>query len=266
MEKKERKKWKKAEKLAARAAADEKKRQQLEEVEKAAVERKNQKKVKSTQDDQQPSTNAVLDLASTSSQSTSSGKRSKKKRDDGIGNDHAEQPKAKKPKHLQILTSSGTFDVSPISPPRVQFGFIETPLTPVPLGYKVQPMSKKTAESLNPLKIKKRRLDIVYDEPNTYLFKPRWRVENLFDGFEQTHGKKRQRESSEVHIFNPGPTQFIVKSLEPDGKRRKQPASSLIPVELMEYRKQNLYRKGIPRQDARTLLKSKEKIATSKLF
>lgn len=268
LEKSEKKKLKKAEKLAARAAAEEKKRQQMEDAEKSAAERKKQKKAKLSleQDNEQPSTSAALHLASTSAQSKSNGKRSLKKRDESTERDgsvDAEQPKAKKAKHLKILTSSGEFNVVPMTPPRVQFGFVETPLTPTPRGFKVQPIQKNKAESPKPIKNQKRNRVIDLDAPSTSLRKPKWHVESLFDRFEQTHSKKRQRESNEIHIFNSGPTQFIVKSLE-SVKRRKQPSSSLIPSELMEYRKQNLYRKGIPRQDAHTLLKMKEKIAMSK--
>lgn len=267
LEKKEKNKLKKAEKLAARAAAEEKKLQQSEDARNATVERKKQKQAKSSpmQDGQQPSTSQ----ASISAQSTSNGKRLKKKRDESpecIETPITEQqPKAKKMKRLKILTSNGEFNVSPMTPPRPQFGFIETPLTLTPRGFKVQPNSGNRGQSPKPLKVKKRRRIFDSEEPTTLLRKPQWHVESLFDGFEQTHGKKRQRESSEIHIFNSGPTQFIVKSLVTN-KRRKQPASSMIPAELMDYRKQNLYRKGVPRQDARTLLKHKEKIAMSKLL
>lgn len=267
MEKKEKKKLKKAEKLAVRAAAEEKKLQRSEEAQIATVERKKQKNANSSpvQDVQQPSNSQ----ASISAQSTSNGKRLKKKRDESpecIETAFPEQqPKAKKMKRLKILTSNGEFDVSPMTPPRPQFGFIETPLTLTPRGFKVQPISGNKGEPTKTLKMKKRRRIIDFDEPTTLLRKPQWHVENLFDEFEQTQGKKRQRESSEIHIFNSGPTEFIVKSLATD-KRRKQPASSLIPAELVDFRKKNLYRKGVPRQDARTLLKHKEKIAMSKLM
>lgn len=259
MEKKEKKKLKKAEKLAARAAVEEKERQRLEEV---AVERKIRKEAKSSshvQDDQQPSTSK----ASTSTQSNTSGKRLRKKRDDSaerIESNGGEQPKSKKPKRLRILTASGPFDESPMTPPRVQFGFIETPFPPTPRGFKVQLVSKNSPKTM---KAKKRRRVVDFDEPSNVLPKPKWNVESLFDDFEQTQNKKRHRGSSEIHIYNSGPTEFIVKPLEPT-KRRKQPSSSLIPAELMEFRQKNLYRKGIPRQDARTLLRNREKIAMSK--
>lgn len=265
MEKKEKKKLKKAEKLAARAAGEEKKLQQSEDAQNATDLRKKQKKAKSlqVQDVEQPSTS----LASISAQSTSNGKRLKKKRDESPECIETalpeQQPKAKKLKRLKILTSNGEFNVSPMTPPRPQFGFIETPLTLTPRGFKVQPISGNKGQSPKPLKLKKRRRIIDFDEPTTLLRKPQWHVESLFDGFEQTHGKKRQRASNEIHIFNSGPTQFVVKSLATD-KRRKQPALSLLPAELLDYRKNNLYRKGVPRQDARTLLKHREKIAMSK--
>lgn len=268
MEKKEKKKLKKAEKLAARVAAEEKERQRLEEAEKAAAERKKQKEAKSSslvQDGQQPSTSKASNMASTSTQSNTSGKRLKKKRDESVEcveSDDAEQPKSKKPKRLQILTTSGPFSVSPMTPPRVQFGFIETPFPATPRGFQVQLISKNSS---NTMKAKKRRRVIESDEPTNVLPKPKWKVESLFDGFEQTQKKKRHRGSSEIHIYNSGPTEFIMKPLEPS-KRRKQPLSSLIPTELLEFRKNNLYRKGIPRQDARTLLRNREKEAMSKRF
>lgn len=218
--------------MAARAAAEESKAQQ--EAEKAAAARKRSKRLKK-----------------------------KRSESDGSVEFHEEeQPKTKKLKCLQILTTAGPFNESPMTPPRIQHGFVEEARTVTPRGYKVRNITPVVAQPA--MKSKKRRL-MLEEEPPTLLRKPKWVVENLFDGFEQKPSKKRQRTSHEIHIFNAGPTEFIVKQL--DGKkRRKQPASSLIPAELLEFRKKNLYRKGIPRQDARTLLKQKEKMATNNRF
>lgn len=220
IEKKLKKKQKKQEKLAA----EELKRQQ--EAERAAAARKRSKRLRKKRDES----------------------------DDGV------EPKAKKPKEKKIPTVSGSFTEEPVTPPRVQYGFVEEPMTHTPKGIVVENISPDIAQPAQ--KSKKRRL-APENKSSALLPKPVWIVDQLFDEFEQTHSNKRQRTSNEIHIYNAGPTKFIVKQL--DGhKRRKQPASSLIPAELMEFRKKNLYRKGIPRQDARALLKQKEKMAASK--
>lgn len=227
-----------------------------------AAERKKQKKAES----QRPSTSAsaVLNSASNSAQSPSSGKRLRKKRDESPECIDYTQPNAKKVKHLKILTASGEFKVEPMTPPVFQFGFKEEPRMLTPRTFKVQPLAKNTAPVQHEVNAKKRRRVDDFDDSDTLLSKPKWHVQKLFDGFEQKHDKKRQRESNEFQTIHTASTKYIVRPLETEGKRRKQPSSSLIPVELMEYRKQNLYKKGIPRQDARTLLKNKEKIATIK--
>lgn len=225
-----------------------------------AAERKKQKKVESERPS--TSTSAVLNSASNSAQS--SGKRLRKKRDESPECVDSAQPNAKKVKHLKILTASGEFKVEPMTPPVFQFGFKEEPRMLTPRTFKVQALPKNTAPVQHVLNAKKRRRVDDSEDSDTLLSKPKWHVQKLFDRFEQKHDKKRQRESNEFQTIHTASTKYIVQPLETKGKRRKQPSSLLIPVELMEYRKQNLYKKGIPRQDARTLLKNKEKIAIIK--
>lgn len=236
---------KKAAKRAALAAAEQK-RLQLEEAAQAAAERKNYYVL-----------NPELHKEENKEERKSKKKHSKVLTSNGkfkvlamtTVSESLVQPKPKK-KRLRILTSNGEFSVSPMTPPKVQFGFKEMPLTLTPHGFKVELLPKATAQSsnaANAVHTRKRRRVLDFDEPSKLLQKPKWLAEKLFGRFEQTHQEKRYRENNEAHVSNTGPTEFILRPLQTT-KRPKAPSSSIIPAELMEYRKQNLYRKGVPRQ------------------
>lgn len=246
MEKRERKKVRKIEKAAARAMAEETKRQQLEDAKKSAAERKIQKQSK--QDGK--SSSSASAPSKSALQSTSTGERNKRNCPYSFeeeDSNFAKQPIARKPKHLKILTASGEFNVSPMSPPHNQFGFVETPLTFTPRTFKSEPMLKNLQSPHYAAQIKKRRRLNDSEELDVFQLKPKWEL----------HNEKRRRLGDEVCVLNADQTRVITN-------HRKQPSCTLIPIELVEFRKKNLYRKGIPRQDARTLLKNREKAAASK--
>lgn len=154
-------------------------------------------------------------------------------------------------KYFNILTSNGFFTEEPITPPspKLQNGFRVSPLTPQ-TGFKVKSLISKP--NLMFAKYKKRKVTEIA-EPVTFLPKPKW----MNNDEEETQQSKRKKPSDELEIYGENcSTRFIVKPIE---KRKKQRAEFLIPQELLEYRKQNLYRKGIPRQNSRNLLRQLEK-------
>lgn len=137
------------------------------------------------------------------------------------------------PKHVKIVeTSNGEFEEAPQSPPKVEFGFVVTPLTPSTPDYEVKLLKNQWPKS------KKRSRAIAFDENSTPLTQ---RPEHLFDNFEQIPNEKRKRIATD---FNP--VQVIPKASEL-GKRRKQPSATLIPAELFAFRRRNLYQKGVLR-------------------
>lgn len=164
----------------------------------------------------------------------------------GLRKKHAVDSAKPQNKPLKILTASGVFHVTSLTPPKYVHGFLETDRPQTPRHFKVEDMPTTVKRA-------KRRI-IDFDEPSNVLPKPRW-TDN------DAQQSKRRRHGTDMHVYNIGPTQFILKQTEPTGTRRKQPSSTLIPKELVEFRKRNLYRKGIPRQDPRTLLREKQKVA-----
>lgn len=271
LEKNEKKKQRKIEKLEARAAAKEKQQQhqELKELQKVVAEQKNEAHRKQTTESDgqktiKPSTSSKQEVpivGRTANRLHKSSKRAALHRNELPEpiQHHHEQTKQKKHKCLNILTASGQFKEEPMTPPKIQFGFKETPLTPINRNFQMQEISKKSLPTQNviTIKSKKRKLNDI-QEPVTSLPKPKWCV-TLTDNGSNPLETKRQR--TEIKIISDGATEFIVK---PFYKRQKQSAASLIPLEMLQFRQKHLNRDGIPRQDARTLLRQKEKMRANK--
>lgn len=76
--------------------------------------------------------------------------------------------------------------------------------------------------------------------------KPKWQIDTQF---EREQPRKRARK------LELGSSEVILQPLEPKNKHVK----FSIPAELRQFRQQRMYRAGIPRQDARALLREKYK-------
>lgn len=83
------------------------------------------------------------------------------------------------------------------------------------------------------------------EEAGLLLPKPRWQVNMQF---EEMQPRKRARK------MEVGSTEIIVEQVEP-----KKKGNATIAAELLQYRRNKMYRAGIPRQDARALLREKYK-------
>lgn len=166
-------------------------------------------------------------------------------------NEEPIEPKQKKAtknkKLLKIFTSSGTFKEEPITPPKVQFGFVESDLTPKRRSWKVETVAQPVHETKKPAK--KRCFEETEDIP--FKLKPKWVQQQQRERNEDYQREKRPKTSSRLV----GNTQVIVNA----AKKRRAKAASLIPLELVKFREKNLYRKGIPRQTGREMLKQEEK-------
>lgn len=150
---------------------------------------------------------------------------------------------------LAVKTTSGLFIEEEMTPEkRNRFGFQEAPLTPVNKTFKIEKIYKMPITQINGGKAKKRR-SLHLEEQPLLLPKPKWYIDNDSEVDNKQKSKRKK--------LNFGSTDVIVQSL--NSTRRKKTAIGLLPVELVEYRKQNLYRKGVPRQDATSLLREKQR-------
>lgn len=139
----------------------------------------------------------------------------------------------KSAKHLKIITKSGEFQVSDLTPPRIdRFGFKESPMTPIQRSFRVQELGNKGCA-------KKRRLD--FDEPKNVLPMPRWS-----EAVARLKAKRRK-----VLTGDENADQIRILNL----KRR----AAVIPNEIKNFRKNNIYRSGILRQESNALLQQKQK-------
>lgn len=180
---------------------------------------------------------------------TSDSKKAKKQKRKFNEIDQVAGPSRKPKKYLNIIsTTSGAFIEEPMTPEKKnKFGFKELPMTPINRAFQIEQM-KKSEERQQVAKIKKRKI-IHIEEPVITLPQPKWSINAQEPS--TSHAAKRSRT---IHM---GPTEVIIRPL-PNNKRKKT-ARELIPKELVEFRKTNLYRNGIPRQDARELLLEKQK-------
>lgn len=168
-----------------------------------------------------------------------------------------EKPSNKR-KLLNIITSAGEFTVEPITPPKMQFGFKESPLTPRN-EFKVKNLFPKVPQpNVDGSKFKKRKVSDI-SEPVTILPKPKWMSQNDEKTIGTMPTVKRQKQSHGLEIFdNVDSTNFVLQSNEMN-KKKKLHSKFLIPVEMLEYRKKVLYRNGIPRHDSCNLKRLQDK-------
>lgn len=189
--------------------------------------------------------------------------------------DMEEEPKAKGDgkKLLKIICSaSGMFVEEPVTPEKenkygfkgneckmcnpwtsiilmrfiIVFFFTETPLTPVNRNFNVE----RRGGILGRARTNKRK-SIYIDEHEAeelLLRKARWQISTQFDS---------QRPSKRARKMETGTAEVLLHNAQP--KKRKQRAVDLIPIELANFRRNNMYRDGIRRQDARALLNEKYK-------
>lgn len=85
------------------------------------------------------------------------------------------------------------------------------------------------------------------DDLDLLLPRPNWQINTQFD---HEQSKKRARK------LDLGSTEIIFQPLESKKKSKK---GYSIPVELLQYRKNMLFRAGIQRQDARELIRERQK-------
>lgn len=140
-----------------------------------------------------------------------------------------------KPRRLLnfIRTASGMFVEEPMTPPPIdRFGFKVTPMTPVRKDFQM-------ANVAGPSRRQPKRRSIAVEEPALHLPKPKW-LNNENEAIACGSAKRRKicQEATDS-ILQPVNKPRVVKC-----------AKALLPLELIEFRKTNLYRKGIPRQDA----------------
>lgn len=138
---------------------------------------------------------------------------------------------------LKIITRSGEFNISDLTPQQPnRFGFRESPMTPLPRTFKVQDLNE------NKQKVKKRRID--FDEPRNVLRKPMWAIQT-------SDAPKTKRPKVQLTV-NETTDVCIVKL--------KSNRHNIIPNEILNFRKNNIYRNGIQRQKSSTLLAQKHKM------
>lgn len=246
LEKIQRKKQKKAEKLAARKAAEEHKRE-LEEKRIAQLAEKKKKKMLKKAANINNNNNVDDNVEESVSHVEPNISESSKRHSEDFDVE-VQQSKPKRQKQLNILTASGTFKVTPVTPPRAnKFGFRESPLTPmVARSFKVEDVTA------NRPKATKKRIALQFEEETLVAPKPKWEISGENS---TTQPPKAKRQCIKYNTIEENAVKFIVKS---NGKR-KQSAASLLPKELIEFRKQSLYRKGIPRDETRNWLNRKQK-------
>lgn len=119
----------------------------------------------------------------------------------------------------------------------------ETPLTPVNPHFRVLraiPVFEKARGN------KRKSIYLDEDEATALLLpKPRWQINTQFD---VEPPKKRARK------LEMGSTEVILQPLVSKKNPRKR-----IPLELVEFRRNKMNRPDIPRQDARALIREKQK-------
>lgn len=138
-----------------------------------------------------------------------------------------------------VRTASGLFVEEPLTPQKKnRFGFQETPMTPVRKDFRMHEMPVA-----GPSGQRVKRLSIVMEEPALLLPKPKW-MNSEAEAIACGSAKRRKV-----------CTESIDSILQPLNKPRPvKCAKALLPRECIEFRKNNLYRKGIARQDAIDLI------------
>lgn len=120
-----------------------------------------------------------------------------------------------------------------------------TPLTPINPNFRVEKRAS-VMDRINPNKRKSIYLnEEEAEEAGLLLPKPRWQINTQF---EDEQPRKRARK------LDVGSTEVVFRPAEPKTKGKAN-----IAAELRQFRSNKMYRKGIPRQDARALLREKFK-------
>lgn len=140
-----------------------------------------------------------------------------------------------KPRRLLnfVRTASGLFVEEPMTPPPIdRFGFKVTPMTPTRKDFQM-------VDVAGPSRRQPKRKSIAVEEPALYLPKPKW-LNNENEAIACGSAKRRK--------ICKDTTDSILQPL--NKPRAVKRSKDLLPRELIEFRKTNLYRKEIARQDA----------------